>query len=134
VDDAFHPTCKNTAYNDTSSIYERLSFSVTSVSELVGNMNSLSSVKLLAAEPKCRSPSMATHPTLRDKIFTGEKCIQMIMFTHDRKLMKIIALSDLHNDHTSLSKIGDTLFRVDLVLLVGDLTNGGPAQDANQVI
>ena len=77
---------------------------------------------------------MATHPTLRDKIFTGEKCIQMIMFTHDRKLMKIIALSDLHNGLTSLSEISNNLSQVDLVLLVGDLTNGGPAQDANQVI
>jgi len=72
VDDVFHPTCKNTADNDTSSIYERFTFSVTSVSELEGNKNSISSVKLLAAEPKYRSPSIATHPTIRDEIFTGE--------------------------------------------------------------
>ena len=72
VDDAFHPTCRNTAYNDTSSIYERFTFSVTLASELGGNKNSISSVKLLAAEPKCRSPSIATHPTIRDEIFTGE--------------------------------------------------------------
>jgi hypothetical protein len=47
--------------------------------------------------------------------------------------MKIIALPDLHNNLTSLSKIGN-LAKADLVLFVGDLTNGGPAQDANQVI
>lgn len=48
--------------------------------------------------------------------------------------MKIIALPDLHNDLTSLSRIGNRLSQVDLVLLVGDLTNGGSADDASQVI
>jgi len=51
-----------------------------------------------------------------------------------RRYMKIIALPDLHNEPTSLSKIGNTLSKVDLVLLVGDLTNGGPAQDAVEVV
>lgn len=50
------------------------------------------------------------------------------------KYMKIIALPDLHNDLTSLSDIGNNLSHVDLVLLVGDLTIGGSAQDASQVI
>lgn len=48
--------------------------------------------------------------------------------------MKIIALADLHKDLINLSKIGDTLSHVDLVLLVGDLTNGGPAHDASEVV
>jgi len=48
--------------------------------------------------------------------------------------LKIIALTDLHNDLTSLAKIGNTLSQVDLVLLAGDLTNGGSAQDASQVV
>ncbi len=48
--------------------------------------------------------------------------------------MKIIALPDLHNGLTSLSEISNNLSQVDLVLLVGDLTNGGPAQDASQVV
>lgn len=48
--------------------------------------------------------------------------------------MKLIALPDLHNDLTSLSKIGNTLSKVDLVLLVGDLTNGGSAQAAIEVV
>lgn len=48
--------------------------------------------------------------------------------------MKIIALPDLHNDLNGLSKIGNTLFQVDSILLVGDLTNGGSTQDANKVV
>lgn len=48
--------------------------------------------------------------------------------------MKIIAFPDLHNDLTDLSKIGNALSQVDLVLLVGDLTNGGSSQDASEVV
>jgi Icc-related predicted phosphoesterase len=48
--------------------------------------------------------------------------------------MKLIALPDLHNDLSSLPEIGDALAQADLVLLVGDLTNGGSAEDAEQVI
>jgi hypothetical protein len=38
--------------------------------------------------------------------------------------MKIIALPDLHEDVKSLYQMGRALSEVDLVLLVGDLTNG----------
>ena len=48
--------------------------------------------------------------------------------------MKIIALPDLHNDLARLSKIGEDLSQVDLVLLVGDLTNSGSAHDAISVV
>jgi hypothetical protein len=48
--------------------------------------------------------------------------------------MKIIALPDLHDCVSSLPLIGHALSEVDLVLLVGDLTNGGPAPDADRVI
>ena len=48
--------------------------------------------------------------------------------------MKIIALPDLHGGTEYLRKIGDDLSAVDLVLLVGDLTNAGSAADAAQVV
>lgn len=48
--------------------------------------------------------------------------------------MKIIALPDLHHDLAGLTKIGNILSQVDLVLLVGDLTNGGSAHDASEVV
>lgn len=48
--------------------------------------------------------------------------------------MKIIALPDLHGGTEHLRKIGDDLAVVDLVLLVGDLTNAGSAADAAQVV
>jgi len=48
--------------------------------------------------------------------------------------MKIIALPDLHNNLTSLSKISNALVKADLVLLVGDLANGDSALDADQLI
>ena len=48
--------------------------------------------------------------------------------------MKIIALPDLHNELANLSKMGNVLSQVDLVLLAGDLTNGGTAQDAAKAI
>ncbi|HEX9333263.1 MAG TPA: metallophosphoesterase [Anaerolineales bacterium] len=48
--------------------------------------------------------------------------------------MKIIALPDLHVDLTNLTFIGEALTIVDVVLLVGDLTNGGSADDASQVV
>ena len=48
--------------------------------------------------------------------------------------MKIIALPDLHNDLTNLSKFGNVFSQVDLILLAGDLTNGDSAQDASEVI
>ena len=48
--------------------------------------------------------------------------------------MKIIALSDLHNDLINLAGMSNILAEADVVLLVGDLTNGGPANDASEVI
>jgi uncharacterized protein len=48
--------------------------------------------------------------------------------------MKIIALPDLHQGTKYLSLIADELTQVDLVLLVGDLTNDGGEADAAEVI
>ncbi len=48
--------------------------------------------------------------------------------------MKIIALPDLHNGVSSLPQIGQALAEVDLVLLAGDLTDGGSAAHAERVI
>lgn len=48
--------------------------------------------------------------------------------------MKIIALPDLHSHSTGLAAIGPALAKVDSVLLVGDLTNGGSATDARQIV
>jgi Icc-related predicted phosphoesterase len=48
--------------------------------------------------------------------------------------MKIIALPDIHDDIINLLRIGRTLSEVDLVLLVGDLTNNGSASDAEKVV
>jgi Icc-related predicted phosphoesterase len=48
--------------------------------------------------------------------------------------MKIIALPDLHNNRIGLLRIGNVLSKVDLVLLVGDLTNGEPIRDAIEVV
>jgi hypothetical protein len=48
--------------------------------------------------------------------------------------MKIIALPDLHDGVSSLPRIGQALSEVDLVLLAGDLTNGGSAADAERVV
>jgi Icc-related predicted phosphoesterase len=49
--------------------------------------------------------------------------------------MKIIALPDLHQDGINrLASVADPLSAADLVLLVGDLTNGGSAADAARVI
>jgi Icc-related predicted phosphoesterase len=48
--------------------------------------------------------------------------------------MKIIALPDLHAATDHLESIADDLSAVDLVLLVGDLTNAGRASDAFHVV
>ena len=48
--------------------------------------------------------------------------------------MKIIALPDLHDSINSLLSIGQALSQADLVLLVGDLTNGGPPSDADDLV
>ena len=48
--------------------------------------------------------------------------------------MKIIALPDLHENIGRLEKIGAELSQVDLVLLVGDLTNSGKTAEASRVV
>ena len=48
--------------------------------------------------------------------------------------MKLIALPDLHGDVSHLDSIAAQLSAADLVLLVGDITNGGGAADAAHVI
>jgi Icc-related predicted phosphoesterase len=48
--------------------------------------------------------------------------------------MKIIALPDIHGAAASLHKIEAALAEVDLVLLPGDLTTGGPAAAAAKVV
>jgi uncharacterized protein len=48
--------------------------------------------------------------------------------------MKMIALPDLHDNVNTLTWIDQALSAVDLVLLVGDLTNGGSAADAERVV
>jgi len=47
--------------------------------------------------------------------------------------MKLIALPDLHGNISRLDAISRELSGVDLVLLVGDITNGGGAEDAARV-
>jgi hypothetical protein len=49
-------------------------------------------------------------------------------------IMKIIALPDLHDNVKYLPQIGHALSEVDLVLLVGDLTNGNSPSNVGQVI
>ena len=48
--------------------------------------------------------------------------------------MKIIALPDLHAQTGSLEAIGACLSSVDLILLVGDLTNGGGVMETGVVV
>ncbi len=48
--------------------------------------------------------------------------------------MKILAITDLHGDVAKLSKIPDEIASVDLVLLVGDVTNFGRKQDILDII
>jgi Icc-related predicted phosphoesterase len=48
--------------------------------------------------------------------------------------MKIVALPDLHGDIDHLPILGHALSIVDLILLVGDFTNGGSASDAERII
>lgn len=48
--------------------------------------------------------------------------------------MKIIALPDLHDNVNGLHQIGRALSEVDLVLLVGDLTNGSSTSNVSQVL
>lgn len=48
--------------------------------------------------------------------------------------MKLIALPDLHGDVSHLDSIATQLSGADLVLLVGDITNGGGVTDAARVI
>jgi len=48
--------------------------------------------------------------------------------------MKLIALPDLHANIRQIPKIGPHLSTVDLVLLVGDLTNDGTVADAARVV
>lgn len=48
--------------------------------------------------------------------------------------MKIIALSDLHNAIGYLELLAEKLSRVDLVLLAGDLTNAGKAEDVSSIL
>ena len=49
-------------------------------------------------------------------------------------MIKIIALSDLHNSISYLESLAEKLSAVDLVLLAGDLTNAGNTQNASDVI
>jgi Icc-related predicted phosphoesterase len=48
--------------------------------------------------------------------------------------MKIIALTDIHAQTNSIETLGDFLSSVDLILLVGDLTNAGGVLEAKAVI
>ena len=48
--------------------------------------------------------------------------------------MKIIALSDLHNAVSYLEPLAGKLSAVDLVLLVGDLTNAGKTQHVSEIL
>ena len=48
--------------------------------------------------------------------------------------MKIIALPDIHAQTNSIEAIGDFISSVDLILLVGDLTNAGGVLEAKAVI
>jgi uncharacterized protein len=55
-------------------------------------------------------------------------------FNQSGNIMKIIALSDLHNAVAYLEPLADKLSAVDLVLLVGDITNAGRAKNASEVL
>jgi Icc-related predicted phosphoesterase len=48
--------------------------------------------------------------------------------------MKIIALSDLHNAISYLEPLAEKLSGVDLILLVGDLTNAGKVEDVAGIL
>lgn len=48
--------------------------------------------------------------------------------------MKIIALSDLHNASSYLLPLAEKLSEVDLILLVGDLTNAGKVEDVSIIL
>lgn len=48
--------------------------------------------------------------------------------------MKIIVLPDLHEDLGNIHRLGRALSEVDLLLLTGDLTNGGSAADAEKML
>ena len=66
---------------------------------------------------------------LRNK---GDRLV--LFFAFISKTMKIIALPDLHNNIIGIPLIGQALSKVDLVLLVGDLTNDGPPSDADRLV
>jgi len=48
--------------------------------------------------------------------------------------MRLIALPDLHQDTRYLEALADQLAQVDIVLLVGDVTNAGGAQGAREMV
>ena len=48
--------------------------------------------------------------------------------------MKLVVLTDIHNHVLTINQIGRTLMEADYVLLAGDLTTFGNAQDAQKVI
>lgn len=48
--------------------------------------------------------------------------------------MYLIALPDLHGDTRALPLLADEFARADAVLLVGDLTTGGPADPAQRIV
>lgn len=48
--------------------------------------------------------------------------------------MKIIALPDIHTQISGIETIGEFLSSADLILLVGDLTNGGDVTEARAVV
>lgn len=48
--------------------------------------------------------------------------------------MNIIALPDLYDDIGEIPLLGSALSAVDLILLVGDFTNGGSASEARKVL
>ena len=48
--------------------------------------------------------------------------------------MKIIALSDLHNAIHYLEPLAESMSAVDLILLVGDITNSGKTENISEII
>src|SRR5262245_65667775 len=48
--------------------------------------------------------------------------------------MKIIALSDLHNSVHHLESLVEPMSAVDLILLVGDMTNSGKTENISEII
>ena len=48
--------------------------------------------------------------------------------------MKIIALSDLHNAIHYLEPLAESISAVDLILLVGDITNSGKTENISEII